>query len=102
MAGLSGANLVHDVGFIEGAMTGSLQMLVMSDEIIGMVRRLQRGVRVDEETLAVDVIDAVGPGGHFLSQAHTLRHFRDEFWFPTLMDRKQYENWTGRRLEDDG
>jgi trimethylamine--corrinoid protein Co-methyltransferase len=93
MAALSGANLVHDVGFLESALVGSYDMLVMSDEVIGMVKRIMRGVVVDDEHLAVHVIDGVGPGGNFLAEDHTLGHFRREFWQPRLIDRNRRENW---------
>jgi trimethylamine--corrinoid protein Co-methyltransferase len=92
-AGLSGADLVHDVGFIEGAMTGSLQMATLCDEIVSYVKRLLRGVEVTPETLASGVIRAVGPGGHFLTTDHTLEHFKKEFWFPRLMDRTRWQEW---------
>ena len=88
---LSGANLVHDVGYTESGMTGSLFQLVMSDEIIGMSRRISQGIEVNEETLAVEAIDRVGPGGNFLSDDHTMNHFRKEHWRPKLMDRWNYE-----------
>ncbi|MEK6575028.1 MAG: trimethylamine methyltransferase family protein [Chloroflexota bacterium] len=92
-AGLSGADLVHDVGFLEGAITGSLHMAVMSDEAIGYVKRILRGIEVTPETLATEVIREVGPGGHFLATEHTLTHFKDQFWFPTLMDRSRWAEW---------
>jgi trimethylamine--corrinoid protein Co-methyltransferase len=92
-AGLSGADLIHDVGFIEGAMTGSLQMATLSDEVISFVKRLLRGIEVSPETLASKVIDEVGPGGHFLGTDHTLNHFKHEFWFPRLLDRARWEEW---------
>lgn len=92
-AGLSGANLIHDVGFLESALIGSHEMVVLGDEVVGMVRRFLSGVRVDDETLALDVIHAVGPGGNFVSQKHTLRNFRKELWFPQLIDRSKYETW---------
>ncbi|GFP32023.1 trimethylamine---corrinoid protein Co-methyltransferase [Candidatus Hakubella thermalkaliphila] len=95
LAGLSGANLIHDVGFMESAMTGSQELLVLSDEIIGMVRRIVQGIRVDEETLALDIIHKVGPGGNFLGEDHTLRHFRKEAWYPRLLDRRMYLDWVG-------
>jgi len=103
MAQLSGANLVHDVGYIESALTGSLDMLVMSDEIISMVRHITRGIEVNEETLAVNVIDEVEPGGNFLETEHTLKHYRREFWFPKLMDRSNYGDWVeaGRKMLSD-
>ncbi|MBM4044716.1 MAG: trimethylamine methyltransferase [Planctomycetes bacterium] len=81
-AALSGANLIHDVGYLESAMVGSFDMVVLSDEVIGMAKRLVRGIEVNDETLAVDVIRAAGPGGNFLAEDHTYRHFKQEFWFP--------------------
>ena len=93
MAALSGANLIHDVGYLEAGLSGSFDMLVMSDEIISMVKRLMRGITVDDEHLATGVIEAVGPGGHFLAEDHTLKHFRSEFWFPALLDRSRWSNW---------
>ena len=69
---LAGGNLSHDVGYIEYGLTASMEMTVMNDEIIGLVRRILGGVEVSEETMAVDVIDKVGPGGHFLdARPHT-------------------------------
>ena len=93
---LSGANLIHDVGYAESGLSFSFNLMVLGDEIIGMARRVERGIRVDEETLAVDVIDRVGPGGQFLTDDHTLAHFRSELWFPTLMDRTNREAWQSR------
>ncbi len=93
MAGLSGANLVHDVGYTDSGMTGSLQMLVMCDEIIAMVKRVLSGIEVTAEALAVDVIDAVGPGGNFIGEEHTVRRYRKECFFPELADRSNIENW---------
>lgn len=92
-AGLSGANLIHDVGYLESGLIGSYDMLVMSDEIISMVKHILKGITVDEEHLALDVIDRVGPGGHFLIDDHTYEHFRTDFWFPNLIDRRNWEEW---------
>ena len=92
-AGLSGANLIHDVGFLESALIGSHEMVVLSDEIVGMVKRFLSGVRVTDETLALDVIKEVGPGGNFLAHEHTARNFRKEHWFPTLIDRTRFAPW---------
>jgi trimethylamine--corrinoid protein Co-methyltransferase len=92
-AALSGANLIHDVGYLDMAMTGSLEMMVMSDEVIAMTRRALRGIEVNAETLALDVIDRVGPGQHYLTDDHTLKHFRTEFWFPGLISRETRAAW---------
>lgn len=90
---LSGANLIHDVGFVESGMSGSLEQVVLADEIIGMARRIVAGVEVNKETLAVDVIDEVGPGGHFLGENHTFKHFKNDTWFPTLINRQRHFEW---------
>ncbi|CAA7600602.1 trimethylamine-corrinoid protein Co-methyltransferase [Acididesulfobacillus acetoxydans] len=93
VTGQSGANLIHDVGYLEYGSTGSLEMLVMSNELIGMAKRFVRGIRVNKETLATEVVDQVGPGGHFLGEQHTLDYMRSEFWTPSLMNRKRYDEW---------
>jgi trimethylamine--corrinoid protein Co-methyltransferase len=93
VAGLSGASLIHDVGFLESALIGSYEMVVLSNEIIGLVKRILRGLPVDAEHLALDAIARVGPGGHFLADEHTLDHFRTEFWRPELLDRANWDTW---------
>ncbi|MEE0777072.1 MAG: trimethylamine methyltransferase family protein [Bacillota bacterium] len=90
---LSGGHLVHDVGFIDGAMSASLDQIVMCDEIIGYARRITRGIEISDDTLAYDVIKAVGPGGEFLTNEHTFMNFKKELWQPTLMDRSRYQSW---------
>jgi len=93
LSGLSGATLVHDVGFLDCAEIGSLEMLVMNDEIIAMARRIMRGIEISDDTLMLDLIDQVGPGGGFLSARETARRCREEIWSPTLMDRNAWVNW---------
>jgi len=94
ISGLSGANLIHDVGYIEYGSTGSLQQLVLMDEVIGMVKHLLEGIDVTEKSMATDVIDRVGPRGQYLTDEHTFQHFKSEFWFPTLMDRSSWDKWS--------
>ncbi len=93
LSALSGATLVHDVGFLDCADIGSLEMLVMTDEIVGMVRRIMRGIVVDDDSLMLDLIDRVGPAGHFLAEEETASRCRDEIWAPTLMDRDAWDGW---------
>jgi trimethylamine--corrinoid protein Co-methyltransferase len=92
-AALSGANLIHDVGYLESGLNGSFDMLVMSNEIISSVKRILRGVPVDAGHLALEAIRRVGPGGHYLMDEHTMKHFRNEFWVPELFDRSNWETW---------
>ena len=95
VAALSGGNLVHDVGYIDNGLTSSLEMLVSMDEVAGLVKRIMGGIEVSDETMAVDVIDKVGPAGHFLGEDHTYRHFREN-WFPKLLNRDNYETWKSK------
>jgi len=90
---LSGGDLCHDVGYTESAMTGSVFQLAAMDEAIGYSRRITRGIEVNEDTLAVEVINRVGPNGHYLKDKHTHRYYKSEFWLPNLCDRQSYETW---------
>jgi trimethylamine--corrinoid protein Co-methyltransferase len=93
LSGLSSTTLVHDAGFLDCADIGSLEMLVVADEIIALARRVLRGIEVSEETLMLDLIDEVGPGGHFIATKETVRRCREEIWMPTLMSREPWEDW---------
>lgn len=97
-AALSGADLVHDAGYMGGGLVGSLESLVLVDEIISGVKRFLQGFKVDEETLAVDTIADVGPGGHFLQAEHTLKHFKSEAWIPRFFDRLPYQVWLEQNM----
>lgn len=94
LAALAGANYIHDAaGLIESGMTVAYEQYVIDDEINGMVMRAVRGLEVDEESLAVDVVKAVGPGGNFLAEQHTVDHMRSEFYLPQVADRNNRINW---------
>jgi trimethylamine--corrinoid protein Co-methyltransferase len=103
LSALSGASLVHDVGFLDCADIGSLELLVVTDEIIAMVKRIMRGVEVSTKTLNLDLIEKVGPGGNFLSEVKSAMLCKSEIWIPTLMDRNAYAIWEKEgslRMED--
>ena len=93
MAALSGANLIHDIGYIESGMCTSLLSLVMCDEFIGQAKQIVRGIEVTNRTLAVDVIKNVGPGGNFMAEDHTAENFKKDWWFPTIYNRKRHDSW---------
>jgi len=93
IAAEAGANLVHDCGYTAFGGVGSVFQLVMADEIIGMVKRIMRGIEMNDETLALDVIDAAGPGGEFVTSRHTYTHFKQQTWFPTLINRMRHSEW---------
>ena len=90
---MAGSNLNHDVGYLDFGRTGSLEMIVVLDEIIDQVRRLYRGIPVNDEMLAVDVVKEVGADGNFLTQMHTINHLRSTQWQPKLICREGYEKW---------
>jgi trimethylamine--corrinoid protein Co-methyltransferase len=92
IAALSGANLIHDIGLMDHATILSADFLVYNDEIISMVKNYFRPVKIDAESLALDVIDSVGPGRNFLQEKHTLKHYKED-WYPDLFDRSIYEKW---------
>ena len=98
---LAGANFIHDAaGLIEFALTASYEQYVIDNEIIGMVMRALKGIEVSEDTLALEVIDKVGPGGNFLAEPHTVAHMRSEFFFPKLSDRSSREKWLAEGGKD--
>jgi trimethylamine--corrinoid protein Co-methyltransferase len=92
-AALAGGNLIHDVGYLASGMTSSLEMLTICDEQISVIKRYLRSFSVDKESLAVDLIDEVGPEGDFLTSDLTLDRYRDELWSPTIVDRSNHDNW---------
>ncbi len=93
-AALSGVNLAHDTGYLGSGLVGDLRALVFNGEINSYVRAVVcRGLRLDEETRALPVIDRVGPGGHFLDDEHTLLHHQEAFWQPTDINRYGLETW---------
>ncbi len=99
LALLSGENLVHDVGYLGSGMVSSMEMILFCNEVIGMLRKATAGITVNEETLALEAIQRVGAGGHFLQDEHTLRHCR-EIWTPSLFNREPLEQWKASKDKD--
>ena len=89
---LGGAQLTHDVGYLEGGMCNSVEQIVICDELIHYVKRFMAPLEVSDETLALDVIDQVGPFGDFLGTDHTRRHYKED-WYPKLFDRRNHADW---------
>jgi trimethylamine--corrinoid protein Co-methyltransferase len=94
LTALGGGNLIHDVGYIESGMTASYQQLVTMNEVAALVKRFMRGVEVNPEAIALDVISEVGPGGQYLNHEHTYQNFRQN-WIPELFNRASNEEWKG-------
>ena len=100
LAALSGTNLVHDNAYLGAGLIGSLEMILMNSDIVGYIKRMEKGIDVNEETLCLDLIDQVGPGGQYMTQTHTFQHFREETYYPEFMNRKQYQAWQIAGSED--
>ncbi|MCF6248532.1 MAG: trimethylamine methyltransferase family protein, partial [Desulfobacula sp.] len=86
-------NLIHDVGYMAAGMACSLEQLVMGNEVVGMTKRFVEGISVTRETIARQIMEDVGPRGHFLVQQHTIDHFKKELWTAKLMNRQTIDNW---------
>jgi len=94
LCALAGANFIHDAaGLMEFAMTVSYEKYVIDNDILGMVMRAVEGVKVNEETLAFDLIKEVGPGGNFVTAKHTRRFMRDEHYQPLVTNRDSRSDW---------
>jgi len=98
---LSGCNYIHDAfGLLEFCTTLSYEKMVVDNDSVGMALRAVKGVETNKDTIAADVIEEVGPAGHFLDHEHTMKHVRSEFYFPTLADRKQRSIWESEGSKD--
>lgn len=101
LCALAGANFIHDAaGLMEFALTMSYEKLVIDNEILGMIMRAVKGIEVNDETLAFDIMKEVGPGGHFVSSKHTRSHMRQEHYIPTLSSREFRERWEEQGSKD--
>ncbi len=88
VSAMTGADLIHDVGLMYAATTESPELVVFVDEVVDMLKILMRGIDINEETIPMDLMERVGPGGNYLAEPHTLKHFR-QFWVPTIFDRSR-------------
>ena len=89
---LAGANLIYGPGMLESGITFDFAQLVLDNEFVGMIKHAVRGFAVDDESLAVDVIKAVGPSKDFLGERHTLDHMQIHSQ-PEFLDRNRMEKW---------
>jgi trimethylamine--corrinoid protein Co-methyltransferase len=94
LVGMAGADYVHlAAGMLDSGNTISYEQYIIDDEIIGMVKRVLSGVRVNKETLGFDVISKVGPGGNYVIEDHTIEHMMGEFFYPNLSVRLNFDIW---------
>lgn len=93
MSALSGANLIHDVGYLGQGLIGNPAAIVMCNELISYVRRIIQGFEISRDSIPMDLIQKVGPSGNYLPEDHTLEHHRREFWLPRLFNRNNPDVW---------
>jgi len=90
---LAGGNLIHDLGYIGSGMTSSMEMLILCNETVGMAKHFVKGISICPETLALDVIEKVGPGGNYFAEEHTFNNFKKHLWVPELLNRHSFDHW---------
>lgn len=94
MVAQAGGHYLHlAAGLLEGGLVASYEQLAIDNDILGAIKRTLRGYEFDEDHLALDTIDKVGPGGNYLAERHTLRHMRKEFFEPVVMNRDAFDTW---------
>ncbi len=99
-ATLNGCNIIHDCGYLEIGSTSSFESILFSDEIIGAIKHMLKPLNFNDETVPLQVMDKVGPGGNFLMEAHTSANFKKSFWFPRFFDRNNFETWEENGSKD--
>lgn len=98
---LAGANhITCGAGYLDFVMTVSLELYVIDNDLIGMARRVERGIEVNQESLALDLIKKVGPGGNFMSETHTIKYMRSELFSPLAGDRYERSEWEQKGGKD--
>ncbi len=90
---MAGANLIYGAGMLDSGLIFSYAQLVIDNDIFKMIRKVMQGMYIDDENLAVDIINSVGPGGDFLMQEHTMKYMRTLPSLPNLIERGNRENW---------
>jgi len=90
---LTGSNIIYGMGLLEMGICFCYAQLLVDSEFVRMVKRVMQGIAVNQETLAVEVINAVGAGGNYLMQEHTIRHMRQEHSQAKLIDRRMKKGW---------
>jgi len=97
---LAGASLIYGPAILDSGKTYSFEQLVLDNEIIGALYRIVEGIDVNADSLALEVIENVGIGGHYLAQKHTSAHVLSDQWRPTLVDRGSREEWVKAGRKD--
>jgi len=97
---LAGVNLLTGAGFIETIRTASFPQVIIDNEILGMVYKIKRGIKVEPETVALELIEKVGPGGSYLAEKHTRTHLLEEHLLPEVFDKNVRQTWEAKGAKD--
>jgi trimethylamine--corrinoid protein Co-methyltransferase len=89
---LGGANLIHDMGYLESGLSGSLVQLIICNEIVGWLEHFMAPIEINDETLALELMAELGTEGQFIESKHTRKHFR-EHWYPDVFERGNHAQW---------
>jgi trimethylamine--corrinoid protein Co-methyltransferase len=93
---LAGADMIAGIGLLEDCRTVWLEQLVIDSEMSQIIGRMAQGIEVNDDTLAVDVVNKVGVGKDYLGQRHTLNHFKTEHFIPVITDRTSWDTWVSK------
>jgi trimethylamine--corrinoid protein Co-methyltransferase len=99
-ATLNGCNIIHDCGYLEFGSTSSFESVLFSDENIGIIKHMLKPLSFSDDTVPLQVMDKVGPGGNFLREEHTRANFKKSFYFPRFFDRKTLKSWKADGSKD--
>ncbi len=99
---LAGSNFIHHAaGMLEDMSTIAYEQFVIDNDVLGMAMRAVRGIEINDETLALDAIDRVGPGNHYLMDEHTMRYMRTEHYYPSsVINRQGRDEWEADGSKD--
>ncbi|HUW90577.1 MAG TPA: trimethylamine methyltransferase family protein [Candidatus Nanopelagicaceae bacterium] len=97
LAAQAGVNYITCAGTYEATLVEALELLVIDDDLVGMVKRAMEGIKVNDDTIAIDVIKKVATsdkkGVNFLAEPHTRKHMKSELYMPRLADRSRRSTW---------
>ena len=85
--------VLHSAGWLEGGLISGYEKLIIDSELLGMMAKYAQGISLDEDQFAWDAYEEVGPGGHFLGAAHTMRHYDTAFYQHKVFTMSNYEQW---------
>ena len=96
---LAGANMIYGVGMLDSGMTWDYAQAVMQNEMVRMIVKAVEGLPINDDLMALDVIESVGPGGEYLTNMHTFQNFRKEFYTPIIEQKEAYAGWKEKGSE---